>query len=202
MAGLVTSATPLDCASSDHPSTNELSLLKQIIKRKSEINMQGRKREKNSHTEPHQEVALSVAELLVVDTEDGLVARKRKTARDGDLRSVRMSEAEEKSAKFAEKKKVDNRATAWQARAHDHTHSGSVRNTTRRVCNKVRRYWTDRKGRDLGWILRDFGPDEVVSRHRGLEFLKKDLMRLQGGWLNNKIIDSYLELLQLRNNRQ
>ena len=103
--GLVTNATSLDCASSDHPSTNELSLLKQIIKRKSEINMQGRKREKNSHTEPHQEVALSVAELLVVDTEDGLVARKRKTARDGDLRSVRMSEAEEKSAKFAERKK-------------------------------------------------------------------------------------------------
>ena len=40
------------------------------------------------------------------------MARKRKTARAGDLRSVRMSEAEEKSAKFAEKKKVDNRATA------------------------------------------------------------------------------------------
>ena len=35
-----------------------------------------------------------------------------------------------------------------------------------------------------------------------MDFLKKDLMRLQGGWLNNKIIDFYLELLQLRNNRQ
>ena len=55
-------------------------------------------------------------------------------------------------------------------------------NTTRRVCNKVRRDLTDRKDRDLGWVLRDFGPDEVVSRHRGLEFLKKDMMRLQGGW--------------------
>ena len=62
--------------------------------------MQGRKKEKNSHTESHQEVALSVAEMLVVDTDDGRAARKRKTARDGDLRSVRMSEVEERSAKF------------------------------------------------------------------------------------------------------
>ena len=101
-----------------------------------------------------------------------------------------------------QKRKVDNRATAWQARAHDHTHSGNDRNTTRRVCNKVRRDWAGRKDRELGCVLREFGPDEVVARHRGMEFLKKDMMRLQGGWLNNKIIDFYLELLKLRNNRQ
>ena len=111
--------------------------------------------------------------MLGVDTDNGRAARKRKTAREGDLRSVRMSEVDEKSAKVVVKTNVDNRSTAWQARAHDHTHSGNVRNTTQKVCNKVRRDWRDRKGRDLGWVLRDFGPDEVVSRHRGMEFLKK-----------------------------
>ena len=44
-------------------------------------------------------MALSVAEMLVADTDNGREARKGKTAMDGELRSVRMSEAEEKSAK-------------------------------------------------------------------------------------------------------
>ena len=60
-----------------------------------------------------------------------------------------MSEAEAKSVMAEEKRKADNRATLWLARTHDHTHLGSARNTTRRVCNKVRKNWADRKGRDL-----------------------------------------------------
>ena len=135
-------------------------------------------------------------------TGDGKVVRKRKAIMEGDLRNVSMSEAQAKSAIAEDKRKADNRSMPWLAGTHDHTHLGSARNITRRVCNKVRKNWADRNGRDLDWVLRDSGPDDVVSRHRGLEFLKKDLMRLQGDWLNDKIIDSYLELLQLRNNRQ
>ena len=84
-----------------------------------------------------------------------------------------MSEALANSVIAEDKRKADNRTTPWLAKTHDHTHLGSARNTTRRVCNKVHRDWTDRKGRDLGWVLRDFGPDEVVSRHRGLSFPRK-----------------------------
>ena len=147
--------------------TNEPSLLKQIMKRKSEINRQSRKRGKNCHTETHQEVkAPNDAKPLAAVTGDEKVVRKRKAIREGDLRNVSMSEAQAKSAIAEDKKKADNRSMPWLAGTHDHTHRGSAKNTTRRVCNKVRKNWADRNGRDLDWVLRDSGPDDVVSRHR------------------------------------
>ena len=73
------------------------------------------------------------------------VAKKRKTPRDGDPRSVRMSEAEEKSAKAEGKINIDNRFTAWQARAHDHTlwehqkhHSKGVQQSAQRLDRQER----------------------------------------------------------------
>ena len=97
------------------------------------------------------------AKQLAVETDDGKVVRKRKSGREGDLRNVRMSETEAKSVTSEDKRKADNRTTPWLARTHDHTHLGSARNTTRRMCNKVQKYWADRNGRDLDWVLRDSG---------------------------------------------
>ena len=113
----------------------------------------------------HQKVkAPNDAKPLAAVTDDGKVVRKRKSVREGDLRNVSMSEALANSVIAEDKRKADNRATMWLARTHDHMHLGSARITTRRVCNKVRKSWADRNGRDLDWVLRNSGPDDVVSR--------------------------------------
>jgi len=84
----------------------------------------------------------------------------------------------------------------------DQTHGISERTSVAVGTRKtvLRRFMT-RNGRGMDWVLQQCTLHETISQHRGFGFTKTDLLLLDDGWLNSKIIDFYLELLQLRNQR-
>ena len=62
-----------------------------------------------------------------------------------------------------------------------------------RLCN--------RGNRDIAWILLPYADYNVIVKHDLGEFPKSVLMRLEGDWLNDAIIDYYLNLVQNRHMR-
>ena len=54
---------------------------------------------------------------------------------------------------------------------------------------------SNRGNRNISWILRSFEDNNVIVKHKHGDFSKEVLMRLEGGWLNDAIIDFYLKLI-------
>ena len=96
-----------------------------------------------------------------------------------------------------------NTSPQWTASLCDLTHVNNESTLAPLGTRKtVLRRMASRNGRGMDWVLQQCRPDEVISQYREMEFTKMDLLRLDCGWLNAKIIDFYLELLQFRNHRQ
>jgi len=60
----------------------------------------------------------------------------------------------------------------------------------------------NRELRDIQWVLQPFADQDVIVRNYFVALTKTVLMRLNGDWLNDDIIDFYLHMVQRRHVKQ